>query len=281
MFEKRLHFYIRLFERSLKRLRNVTMAFLGGVVTAIAAVFAQLAVVVTLIAATLALQLEGRAIWSGDQAPKAWLQKAKTHDILEVEDLQIAYWGRPDARYSKYATRKRKKPRAIVVHFTRAKPVRALVEYGHRSDPNRGGAAFGYHFYVGRDGNVVQGAPLSRRTNHIKFYRNKKRTDVAKYLWSGNTIGVSLIGGCDLLMRPDWRNWRRCTEEYITPAQLEAGLAVIRALQTRYGMKCEEVYGHGDLQTDRESFEGYRLSRLARESCDEKKQVAGEGQAQG
>jgi hypothetical protein len=42
---------------------------------------------------------------------------------------------------------------------------------------------------------------------------------------------------------------------------------VIRALQARYGMRCTEVYGHGDLQTDRQSFEGYRLSRLARAAC--------------
>jgi hypothetical protein len=33
-------------------------------------------------------------------------------------------------------------------------------------------------------------------------------------------------------------------------------------------MQCMEVYGHGDLQTDRQNFEGYRLSRLARAACD-------------
>ena len=33
-------------------------------------------------------------------------------------------------------------------------------------------------------------------------------------------------------------------------------------------MKCEEVYGHGDLQFDRQNFEGVRLSRLSRRVCE-------------
>ena len=230
--------------------------------------YAVLVSILTLVA--VAHVLDQRARWSGDPAPLLWLRAAKSGDKLDVPGYDVAYWGNPDARYSKYATRRRKKPRAIVVHYTSARPVRALVEYGHRSDPMRGNASFGYHFYIGRDGNIVQGAPLSRRTNHIKFFRNPKRTDVAKYLWSGNTIGVSLIGGCDPLMRPNWKNWRHCTDEYTTKAQLKAGLAVIHALQSRYKMKCPEVYGHGDLQTDRLPFEGYRLSRLARKSCGDK-----------
>ncbi|MGI9479339.1 MAG: peptidoglycan recognition protein family protein, partial [Hyphomicrobiaceae bacterium] len=160
-----------------------------------------------------------------------------------------------------------RKPVAVVVHHTSAKPVKNLVTYGHVGDASRGGASFGYHFYVGRDGHIVQGAPLGRRTNHIKFKTNKQRRGTAKHLWSGNTIGVSLVGGCDPLMRPDWRVWRRCSEEFVTKAQLRAGLAVIRALQAKFEMHCAAVFGHGDLQFDRRSFEGVRLSRLARRVC--------------
>ncbi len=212
--------------------------------------------------------LEGRARWSGDVAPADWVAGAAPEDRLTLDAREIAYWGDPDARYSRYATRGKAKPVAIVVHYTSARPVKSLVDYGHRRDMGRGGASFGYHFYVGRDGAIVQGAPLSRRTNHIKFRTNPRRTETARYLWSGNTIGVSLVGGCDPLMRPNFRTWRYCSEEFVTHKQLEAGLAVIRALQARYGMRCAEVYGHGDLQTDRQSFEGYRLSRLARAGCD-------------
>jgi N-acetyl-anhydromuramyl-L-alanine amidase AmpD len=212
--------------------------------------------------------LDGRARWSGEAAPAAWLAAASSDDRMILEGREITYWGNPEARYSRYATRSKKKPVAIVVHYTSAKPVRSLVDYGHRRDMGRGGASFGYHFYIGRDGAIVQGAPLTRRTNHIKFRTNPRRTETARYLWSGNTIGVSLVGGCDPLMRPNLETWRYCSEEFVTAKQLEAGLAVIRALQARYGMRCTEVYGHGDLQTDRQNFEGYRLSRLARAECD-------------
>ena len=54
----------------------------------------------------------------------------------------------------------------------------------------------------------------------------------------------------------------------MTKAQLRAGLAVVRALQQKFAMKCGQVFGHGDLQYDRQSFEGVRLSRLARRVCD-------------
>ena len=214
------------------------------------------------------LFLDGRATWSGDASQSDWLNAAQADDVFEVPGYDIAYWGDPGAVYSKYATRKRRKPVAIVVHHTYVKPVKSLVTYGHVGDANRGGASFGYHFYVGRNGNIVQGAPLSRRTNHIKFKTNKQRRETAKHLWSGNTIGVSLVGGCDPLMRPDWKAWRRCTEEFITKRQLRAGLAVIRALQEKFAIKCEAVYGHGDLQFDRLNFEGVRLSRLSRQVCE-------------
>ena len=226
-----------------------------------------LVVVLCAIVVALTLYLDERATWSGEAAPATWTELAKSDDIFTVTGHKVAYWADPKAVYSKYATRKRRKPVAVVVHHTSAKPVKNLVTYGHIGDARRGGASFGYHFYVGRDGNIVQGAPLSRRTNHIKFKTNKQRREVAKHLWSGNTIGVSLVGGCDPLMRPDWRVWRRCSEEFVTKAQLRAGLAVIRALQEKFEMQCDAVFGHGDLQFDRRSFEGVRLSRLARRVC--------------
>jgi len=225
------------------------------------------AVILILVFVCVTVSFHHRATWSGEAAPDTWTTQAKHDDIFVVPGREVAYWGRPDVPYSKYATKKRRKPIAVVVHHTRVRPVKSLVTYGHYSDPSRGGAAFGYHFYVGREGHIVQGAPLSRRTNHIKFSNNKQRRKTARHLWSGNTIAVSLVGGCDALLRPDWRAWQSCTEEYITEKQLKAGLAVVRSLQAKFGMKCSAVYGHGDLQFDREGFEGTRLSRLARRVC--------------
>ena len=68
-------------------------------------------------------------------------------------------------------------------------------------------------------------------------------------------------------LRPSWRRLARCSDEYTTKRQLRAGLASIRALQARYDIDCGEVYGHGELQTDRAAFEGATLTRLARETC--------------
>jgi len=203
--------------------------------------------------------------------PGAWREAAGASDVLEVADHRVAYWGNPTAPYSRYATRGRQKPVAVVVHFTYPKPLIRFVKYGHTRDPRRGNASFGYHFYVGRDGRIVQGAPLSRRTNHIKSTRRAERAGTARNLWSGNTVGISLVGGCDPGQLPQWDNATRCAGESVTPAQLRAGLAVIRALQTRYDMACDAVYGHGQLQTDRQEFEGLTLTELAQVDCELRK----------
>ncbi len=180
---------------------------------------------------------------------------------------RVVYWADPEARYAIYATQKKAPPVAIVIHHTRVKPVLDVVAYGHLRDFSRGGHSFGYHFYIGRGGGIVQGAPLSRRTNHIKSSARPQRKTVARHLWSANTIGIALIGGCDSLLMPDWRRRHGCSGEYVTRAQLEAGLAVVRALQARFDMACDEVYGHGELQTDRADFEGATLTRMARDGC--------------
>lgn len=218
--------------------------------------------------------LNSRARLAPDPPPVAWAEAAKEGDKLKVEGLDIAYWANPDAGYANVATKRKKKPVAIIVHYTSVKPVLRLVEYGHRKDFSRGGGSYGYHFYVGRAGGVAQGAPLTKRTNHIKSKRRPQRTKTARHLWSGNTIGVSLVGGCDWLLRPNWRRLTTCTGEYATPEQLDAGLAVIRALQQRYEIPCDAVFGHGQLQTDRAPFEGETLTQLARAGCANTEKIA-------
>ncbi|MEL6289739.1 MAG: hypothetical protein AAFQ35_13290, partial [Pseudomonadota bacterium] len=55
--------------------------------------------------------------------------------------------------------------------------------------------------------------------------------------------------------------------EFVTAAQLGAGLALIKALQARYRLPCHAVFGHGDLQTDRATFEGATLRDRVRAGC--------------
>jgi N-acetylmuramoyl-L-alanine amidase len=197
--------------------------------------------------------------------PQTWLAAAKPSDLLAVNGLEVAYWGKPDAPYGERVTRLARKPVAVVVHFTDETPAATLVAYGHRPDPARGGSAYGYHFYIDAAGRVLQGAPLGVRTNHIKRATASERSGVAPHLDGTNTIGISLIGAC--------RSPRlspityRCSAETPTAAQIERGLAVIEALQQRFAMPCPAVYGHGELQTDRHGFEGTTLSLRARKRC--------------
>jgi hypothetical protein len=211
--------------------------------------------------------LEGRARLAGDPPPQAWREQAAAEDALSVAGHDIVYWADPEARYSVSGSKRGKKPVAIVIHYTAPKPVLRLIAYGQRPDFSRGGHAFGYHFYIGRRGGIAQGAPLSKRTNHIKSARRSQRRQLARHLWSGNTIGVSLVGGCDPLLRPNWRRWHMCGDEFVTRRQLTAGLAVIRALQEKFDIPCDQVFGHGELQHDRAAFEGATLTALARDAC--------------
>ncbi len=213
------------------------------------------------------MELDGRARLAAILPPPEWAAHATPEDRLEVPGYEIAYWADPNARYSVTGSKRKNKPVAIVVHYTTVQPVLEVVDYGHRPDFSRGGHVYGYHFYLGRGGGIAQGAPLTMRTNHIKSSHHPQRRPTASHLWSGNTIGISLIGGCDPLLRPNWRRWGRCGGEYITPAQLRAGLALVHAIQKRFGIACDQVYGHGDLQTDRASYEGATLTRLSRATC--------------
>ena len=206
--------------------------------------------------------------WLDPAPPKSWRLQAQPRDILFIEDREVVYWGRPDATYSRYATRSKMRPAAIVVHFNLPRTTTSLIRYGHSSDPTRGNASYGYHFYIDRDGKILQGAPLSRRTNHVKFRTNPKRRPAARYVWSGNSIGISLVGACDPLKAPLAGHRLQCARETPTKAQLAAGMVLIRALQKRFHMTCKAVFGHGELQFDRQSFEGLTLSKMARTACD-------------
>jgi hypothetical protein len=203
--------------------------------------------------------------WPPRDPPTAWLSAARGSDVLAVQGLQVAYWGRPDAPYGSKVSRNAKTPAAVIVHFTDETPATKLVEYGHKADPSRGGSAFGYHFYIDRAGRILQGAPLSMRTNHIKPSHASERISATTHLDSANTIGISLIGACrSPALSPITY---RCTNETPSSAQIESGLAVIAALQSRYTIPCGAVFGHGELQTDRKSFEGQTLSQLHRRRC--------------
>jgi hypothetical protein len=196
--------------------------------------------------------------------PAEWKARAVASDVLTVPGFDVAYWGRPDVSYGKRVTEHADKPVAVVVHYTDDRPILNLVKYQHNGDSDRGGS-YGYHIYIDAEGHVAQGAPLSVRTNHIKPKDAPQRKSAAHHLDSSNTIGVSLVGACrSPALSPITY---RCSSETISEIQMSAGVAAVTALQALYGIPCGEVYGHGDLQTDRHEFEGTTLSSLVRSNC--------------
>ncbi|QRD53042.1 N-acetylmuramoyl-L-alanine amidase [Pseudosulfitobacter pseudonitzschiae] len=95
----------------------------------------------------------------------------------------------PNFHYGKSATAHAKPFEGIVWHHTREAPLMNMVDYGKRVDPERGGA-FGYHYYIGPDGQVVQGAPTDKRTNHIKPDRPQGSATATPwgFHWSGQNM---------------------------------------------------------------------------------------------
>lgn len=199
-----------------------------------------------------------------ERPPQAWLASAAPGDVLRVPGRRVDYWGAPRAAYGVRATEEASQPRAIIVHYNDAEPILQLVRYQHEGDHARGGA-YGYHVYIDPAGHIVQGAPLSRRTNHIKPAGHYSRTRVGAGLWNGNTVSVSLVGACR--SPPHSAFTYRCTSETVTKEQMEAGLAAVDALRQRFGIACTAVYGHGELQNDRHPFEGSTLASAARHEC--------------
>ncbi len=198
----------------------------------------------------------------GDAPPPGWRDRAKSSDILQVPGYTVQYWGKPSARYSRHP---RHKFKAIVTHYTLDRPPLNLVKYGHNYDRRRGGS-FGYHFYIAKDGSIFQGAPLSRRTNHIKRPGHKQRRKTSpKYMSNSNSVGITAVGAC---VRVDVKRKWRCAREQLTGAQIRAGKAVVKALQRKLKLPCTAIYGHGEMQRDRATFEGSTLAEIVRSGCE-------------
>lgn len=162
-------------------------------------------------------------------------------DVLKVADLDISYIGDRDNPYGTYATRHRKPFEAIVFHYTGSDgPVMNSAKYGLRYDPERKGQ-FGYHYYIDHDGAVIQGAPLSKRTNHIL-------PNNSLGLSNSNAIGISLAG----------------SGEKPTEAQIASAKKLVEALRGHYGIANTRLYGHGEVNSHKDHREGSTLVRLLR-----------------
>jgi len=127
-----------------------------------------------------------------------------------------------------YNSRPRTDPiKRVVFHWDDASP-EGLVKYGRQVDQKRGFDP-GYHYIIGRDGNIIQAAPDDKVTNHA--YKNNR-----------DTLGI-------VFAQSDKNNPP-------TREQEDAGQWLAAKLGAQYGINPKNVFGHGELPgQDREPGE--------------------------
>ncbi|MFN3259450.1 MAG: N-acetylmuramoyl-L-alanine amidase [Pikeienuella sp.] len=167
--------------------------------------------------------------------------------------LKIAYRGDDACPYGRSATANRRPLEAVVIHHTGDDhDIDWYVQYQIDGDPGRGGDHFGYHFYVAPDGEVIQGAPLTKRTNHVKPSSDPERKPFGRHANNSNAIGVSCVGAGKPFFSP-------------TPQQVGTSRALALALCDAFGVERASVYGHSELQRDRErTMEGASIAESVR-----------------
>lgn len=111
------------------------------------------------------------------------------------------------------------------------------VEKWHVVD--RGWKAIGYHYLIGRNGEVVQGRPIEMIGSHAKG-QNK------------DSIGIALFGGFG-------SDADDLATEHFTPLQLAAAYDLIRKLQGQYNVKNERVIGHNRISS--KACPGFRVQK--------------------
>lgn len=157
--------------------------------------------------------------------------------------LDIEYRGSDRCPYGRSATRRKQNIAAIIVHHTSPRHTTDwYVQYQIDGDASRGGH-FGYHFYIAPDGRIIQGAPLTKRTNHVKPSHRSQRRDFGRHANNRNAIGITCSGAGKPVFQP-------------TSEQLESLRALTWALCQEFSIEFSKIYGHGEVQTDRHRTEG-------------------------
>lgn len=158
-------------------------------------------------------------------------------------ELAIEYRGIDSCPYGRSATDDKEDFSGIVIHHTAPDhDADWYVQYQIDGDPARGGH-FGYHFYIAQDGTIIQGAPLTKRTNHIKPSSASQRRTFRRELSNKNALGISCVGAGKPTFSP-------------TTEQTVAVFTLTQALCDELEISYENIVGHGEIQTDRHETEG-------------------------
>ncbi|MEM9230134.1 MAG: N-acetylmuramoyl-L-alanine amidase [Pseudomonadota bacterium] len=167
------------------------------------------------------------------------------------DGLDVIYRGSDDCPYGRTATRNRRAFAGIVLHHTSPRHTTEwYMQYQIDGDPVRGGH-FGYHFYISPAGLIYQGAPLTMRTNHVSPSSSVRRS-FGSLAQNTNSIGITCArAGTSSGFRP-------------TDEQVREVKALTFALCDVYNIPFSNVFGHGEIQTNRVRSEGLFLAEEIR-----------------
>ena len=127
------------------------------------------------------------------------------------------------------------------------------VQYQIDGDPERDPPGhYGYHFYIAPNGRIVQGAPLTKRTNHVSPAASV-RYEFGRAAQNTNAIGVCCVGA--------WNGGGFNP----TKKQTSEATTLIFALADVYSIPFNNVFGHGELQSNRHREEGTSIARTVRD----------------
>ena len=136
-----------------------------------------------------------------------------------------------------------------------------VVEAGQRL--NADGEQLGYHFYIGRDLKIRQGAPLNKRTNHIggttRYAKRAKKKDATftvdqaldllknqKTAFNENSIGIGIVAADD---------------SDVSSKQVDISMKLTEALANQFKINPANVGGHGHLDNqDKQLTEGTKAT---------------------
>jgi len=122
----------------------------------------------------------------------------------------------------------------VVIHCTELPDLATAREFGERILYPGSGTGNSGHYYIDRDGGIVEYVPPGRIAHHTRG-------------WNPRSIGIELVNiGC----YPDWLDSRRqAMDEPYTDAQVDALVGLLGDLQARIP-SLVQIAGHEDLDLD-------------------------------
>ena len=122
----------------------------------------------------------------------------------------------------------------VVIHCTELPDLATARSYGERILYSASGTGNSGHYYIDRDGGIVEYVPPDRIAHHTRG-------------WNPRSIGIELV---NTGRYPDWLDSRRqAMDEAYTQAQIESLIALLADLQARLP-SLMQIAGHEDLDLD-------------------------------